>query len=96
MIIIDKKLQNYKSKLILQIHDELLIETYLKSLSENELIELFKLAELPEIEYWLAYYTLVKKRMVENTCMKLNISRAYYFILYNKILLKLFYTNKKV
>ena len=67
---------------------------YLKSLDEEHLIELFKLAELSELEYWLAYYAICKKRMVENTCMKLNISRAYYFIIYNKILLKLYYTMK--
>ena len=67
---------------------------HLKSLDEKTLINLFKLAELSELEYWLAYYTICKKRMVENTCMKLNISRAYYFIIYNKILIKLYYSNK--
>lgn len=69
---------------------------YLKSLDEEQLIELFKIAELSELEYWLAYYAIAKKRMVENTRMKLSISRALYFIIYNKILLKLYYTHKKV
>ena len=68
---------------------------YLKSLDEEHLIKFFKLADLSELEYWLAFYSICKKRMVENTCMKLSISRAYYFILYNKILLKLYYTIKQ-
>lgn len=69
---------------------------YLKSLDEEHLKKLFKIAELSELEYWLAYYAIAKKRMVANTCIKLNISRAYYFILYNKILLKLYFTLKNL
>lgn len=68
----------------------------LKSMDEEHLIKLFKIADLSELEYWLAFYSICKKRMVENTCMKLNISRAYYFIIYNKILLKLYYTLKNL
>ena len=65
-------------------------------MDEEHLKKLFKIAELSELEYWLAFYSICKKRMVENTRMKLHISRATYFIIYNKILLKLYYTLKNL
>lgn len=65
---------------------------YIRSLNETDLKALFQKAKLTELEYWVLYYGTYKKRMVENTCMKLNISRAYYFIIQGKALIKVYYT----
>ena len=70
------------------------IKKYLQGLSKEDLKKLLKAADLTETEYWIIIYSCAEKRLVENTCMKLNISRAYYFILKNKALLKIHYTLK--
>lgn len=72
------------------------IKQYLKNLDNDTLKKLFKISELEDIEYWVLTYGLIQKRMVENTCMKLNISRAYYFILQNKALIKVYFKLKEL
>lgn len=71
------------------------LKKYIQSLSETDVKNLFAQAKLTELEYWVLYYGTYKKRLVENTCMKLNISRAYYFILQGKGLIKIYYTINK-
>lgn len=72
------------------------LKKYLKNLDKDTLKKLLKISDLDEIEYWILYYNYVEKRMVINTCMKLNISRAYYFILKNKALIKVHYKIKEL
>lgn len=71
------------------------IKQYLKQADKAQIREMLKKSGLTELEYWVIYYAYVEKRMVENTCMKLNISRAYYFIIKNKALIKLHYTHNR-
>lgn len=66
----------------------------LKSMSSLELKELMNKANLTELEYWLIKYAFIDKRLVANTCMKLNISVAYYYIKLPLALTKLYYTTK--
>lgn len=72
------------------------IKQYLKQLDKETLKKLFKISELDELEYWVLYYGFAEKRMVENTCMKLNISRAYYFIIKNKAMIKVHFKIKEI
>jgi hypothetical protein len=72
------------------------IKQYLKQLDNITLKKLLKISDLDELEYWVMYYGYVKKRMVENTCMKLNISRAYYFIIKNKAFIKIYYKLREL
>ena len=72
------------------------LKKYLKNLDKDTLKKLLKISDLDELEYWILYYNYVEKRMVINTCMKLNISRAYYFILKNKALIKVHYKIKEL
>lgn len=68
------------------------IKQYLKQTDKTQIRKMLKECDLTELEYWVIYYAYIEKRMVENTCMKLNISRAYYFIIKNKALIKLHFT----
>ena len=65
------------------------IKEHLKQADKTEIKKLIKNSDLTELEYWVLYYNYIENRMVENTCMKLNISRAYYFIIKNRALIKL-------
>ena len=64
----------------------------LKSMSSVELRELMNKANLSELEYWLVRYAFIEKRLVANTCMKLNISEPYYDVKLPLVLAKLYYT----
>ena len=65
---------------------------YLRNLEPDTLRKLFELSKLTESEYWLLYYAFIKKRMVENTCAKLNICKTKYHTLMNEALIKVDYT----
>lgn len=65
---------------------------YLKNFNNIQLENLFKKSNLTETEYWLLRYALIQKRMVENICMKLNISRSTYRNMYNIALTKVDFT----
>lgn len=65
---------------------------YLKNFNNIQLENLFKKSNLTETEYWLLRYALIQKRMVENICMKLNISRSTYRNMYNVALTKVDFT----
>lgn len=65
---------------------------YLKNFNNIQLENLFKKSNLTETEYWLLRYALIQKRMVENICMKLNISRSTYRNIYNIALTKVDFT----
>lgn len=69
---------------------------YLRNLDKPTLRKLFKLANLPEDEYWLLIYAFVEKRMRENTCMKLNIRKTKYSTMLNEALIKVDYTIKEL
>lgn len=71
------------------------IKQYLKHADKAKIRKMLKESDLSELEYWVIYYGYVENRMVENICMKLNISRAYYFIIKNKALIKLHYTHNR-
>ena len=64
---------------------------HLKTLSKEEIKVLVKHPDLTEIEKWLIYYTFGEDRMVVNTCRKLAISEAQYYIIQNLALTKLYY-----
>lgn len=66
----------------------------LKSMSSVELKELISKSNLTEFEYWLIKYAFIDKRLVANTCMKLNISVASYYVKLPIILAKLYYITK--
>lgn len=66
----------------------------LKSMSSIELRELMNKANLSELEYWLVKYAFIDKRLVANTCMKLNISEPYYYVKLPLALAKLYYSTK--
>ena len=72
------------------------LKRYFKTLTPLTLRNLLKAADLTELEFWVSKYTFIEKRMVENICMKLNISRAYYFILKDKALIKIYYKLKEL
>ena len=65
---------------------------YLRNLEPDTLRKLFELSKLKEDEYWLLYYAFIKKRMVENTCAKLSISKTKYHTMMNEALIKVDYT----
>ena len=67
------------------------IKSYLKTLDKNEIKNIIRHPDLTELEKWLVYYTYGEKRMVINTCMKLNISRPQYHIIQTISLIKLYY-----
>ena len=64
---------------------------YLKTLSREEIKKLVQHNDLTEIEQWLIYYTYGEKRMVINTCYKLGLSEAQFYITQKIALLKLYY-----
>lgn len=68
----------------------------LKKFDKSTIKKVLEISELTELEYWVLYYSLVEKRMVQNTCAKLSISQAYYFIIQKLALLKVGYTLKKL
>ena len=74
---------NFDTKKLLKVFDKETIEKVLKQ------------SDLTEEEYWVLHYSLVEKRMVLNTCAKLSISQAQYFILQKVALVKVNYTLKK-
>ena len=67
------------------------VKKYLKKLSKSEVKKVINHSDLTDIEQWLIYYTYGEKRMVINTCMKLNISRPQFFITQLSALIKLYY-----
>jgi F0F1-type ATP synthase gamma subunit len=75
------------------------VKKYLKniakthSLTETKQIvkKLVEHPDLTEIEKWLIYYTYGENRMVVNTCRKLGLSDAQYYIAQNLALTKLYY-----
>ncbi len=72
------------------------IKAYLKALNNIELENLFKKSFLSEEEYWLLKYTFIQKRMVENICAKLNISKSAYHNKKNVALAKVENTYKNL
>lgn len=69
---------------------------YLKTLNEDYLIKLFNTADLNKTEYGIAYNSIILKKKVAKICIDLNISRSHYFVIKNKLLLKLYYTLKNL
>ena len=67
------------------------VKKYLKTLSKDEIKKLVQHPDLTEIEKWLIYYTYGENRMVVNTCRKLGLSDAQYYITQNLALTKLYY-----
>lgn len=67
------------------------VKKYLKTLSKAEIKKLVEHPDLTEIEKWLIYYTYGEGRMVVNTCRKLGLSDAQYYITQNLALTKLYY-----
>lgn len=67
------------------------VKKYLKTLSKEEIKKLVQHPDLSETEQWLIYYTYGEKRMVINTCYKLGLSEAQFYILQKMALLKLYY-----
>lgn len=63
-------------------------KNYLKGFSTIQLENLFKISNLTEDEYWVLKYGFIQDRMIENTCLKLNISRSTYRNIYNNALTK--------
>lgn len=61
----------------------------LLSFSNEQIEKLLNKTTLTELEYWVVKYGIIQKRMVENTCMKLNISRSTYRNIYNIALTKI-------
>ena len=68
----------------------------LKEFDENTIEKVLKLSDLTDCEYWVLYYSIVKKRMVQNTCEKLSISESQYYIIQKIALLKVEYTFKQI
>lgn len=68
----------------------------LKQFDKNTIKRVLKLSDLTELEYWVLHYGIVENRMVENSCAKLSICRAQYFIIQNLALLKVSFTLKKI
>lgn len=64
------------------------VKHYLKKLDEETVKKLLKISKLTELEYWVAYYSY-KKRMVQNTCMKLYIGKTTYHSTLNTALAKI-------
>lgn len=69
---------------------------YLKNFDEVYLSKLFQISDLTDIEYWVLHYGFIKKRMVLNTCAKLNISESTYRNIYNNALTKVDMTFKNL
>lgn len=67
------------------------VKKHLKTLSKEDIKTLIEHPDLTEIEKWLIYYTYAEKRMVINTCYKLGLSEAQFFILKRLALTKLYY-----
>ena len=61
---------------------------YLRNLSKDTIIKLLKLSNLTENEYWLLKYAFAEKRMRENICEKLHISKTKYHTMMNEALIK--------
>ena len=68
----------------------------LKEFDKDTIKKVLKLSDLSESEYWVLYYSLIENRMVQNTCAKLSISQAQYFIIQKLALLKVEFTLKKL
>lgn len=68
----------------------------LKQFDKNTIKKVLELSDLSEMEYWVLHYGVVENRMVENTCAKLSISRAQYFIIQNLALVKVGCTFKRI
>jgi hypothetical protein len=65
---------------------------YLRNLDKETLKKLFVVAQLPELEYWLVYYTFIDKKLRANVCRKLNIGSTKYATTLNEALIKIEYT----
>lgn len=70
----------------------LTVRQYVKLLSKDQLRQLFKETDLTDDEYWLLTYAFIERRMVVNTCRKLNISEGKYHYTLNQALIKVKYT----
>lgn len=68
---------------------------YIKLLDEETVKKLLKISHLTDLEYWVLYYSY-KKRMVDNTCMKLNIGKTTYHNTLNIALAKVACTIKSL
>lgn len=68
-----------------------IVKNYLKTKSREEIKEIVKHPDLTELEKWLIYYTYGEKRMVINTCYKLNISERLFHNIKDIALTKLYY-----
>lgn len=75
---------------------KLTVRQYLRNLDKPTLRKLFDLADLTEEEKWLLIYAFVERRMVENTCYKLGISKGTYHNKLNVALIKVHYTIKEL
>ena len=75
---------------------KLTIRQYLRLLDKKTLDKLFILSELTEEEYWLLTYAYIQKRMVENTCIKLNIGKTTYHSMLNVALTKVSIKLKEI
>lgn len=62
---------------------------YLKHLNNVVLYQLLEKTKLTDDEYWVLKYTLINKNLVENTCMRLSISKSTYRNIYNMALYKI-------
>lgn len=70
------------------------IKDTLRNLSESELDNFSDIAELDKEEYWIIFYSILKKLSPINICFKLNISESTYFRKLLTAKLKLYYTIK--
>ena len=68
----------------------------LKQFDKDTIKKVLELSDLSELEYWVLLYSIVEKRMVLNTCAKLSISQAQYFIIQKIALVKVNYTLNQI
>lgn len=68
---------------------------YLKKLDKKQILKLIEETSLDYYEKWALIYSFVDKRMVENICMRLNISRSKYFYILKNALIKIEFTIQK-
>lgn len=68
---------------------------YLKILTKKQILKLVEETNLDYLEKWILIYSFVDKRMVENICMRLNISKSKYFYVLKNALIKVEFTIQK-
>ena len=69
------------------------VKKYLKTLTKEEIKTLINHPDLTEIERWLIYYTFAEKRMTINTCYKLGLSEAQFYVTKRLALTKIYYIS---